>query len=520
MPWLSIPLEQKVAQNKINSLSSSFWVQSIPTLVVLTNEGLYVTKNAKMQVSNVIGSNRSISSPHMVLDSWKKMEHVPIDEAYLGVISSIYKSMKNGYNYIMGYETAKKTIEHDDENGDNHYDHDHGHHSHLSQQKKLISPKIVLSFFQKTITKLDSHPNTKVREKLLTSNNRSDNEKSDNMNSIINSNTSASLLEENENKNENIVFSPVSLEFHRMFLLQEQIQALKEAVSEYNDEIKTQKTSIACDPKSGVCYIKDDNDDESITIEQVQECLTSLGNDDFTNIDGCETEKELCNEISITMMKMNNAARLAFARSVLWSEVVWAKQYEKDHLRQSCTKVEDCESILPGTSSFIDYNEVKRKLHRRTESKMIDGDSSDLDDNDEQMTRSAILEYCGLVCTAVKLPAVRDYISKGTAIFPIEPGKDGCHNLVASNKYTPQQRILNIQNMMLCAVGYEPLLGGLQIRQRIMKIQQVHDEQDEELNTVLSKYMSTIQKLVAKNVVLDFVKRNVSDDKISQAPSH
>ena len=88
MPWLSIPIptnSRQTAQNKnfIQHLSSSFWVNSIPTLVVLTNDGLFVTNNAKADISNLMSSG---GSPHLLLDSWKNIQPVPIDKAYLGVI--------------------------------------------------------------------------------------------------------------------------------------------------------------------------------------------------------------------------------------------------------------------------------------------------------------------------------------------------------------------------------------------------------------------------------------------------
>ncbi len=80
MPWLSIPIQ---SQNVIQHLSSSFWVYSIPTLIVLTKEGKFVTNNAKVQIDNLVSKG---GDPSLLLQSWRKEEQVPIDDAYLGVI--------------------------------------------------------------------------------------------------------------------------------------------------------------------------------------------------------------------------------------------------------------------------------------------------------------------------------------------------------------------------------------------------------------------------------------------------
>lgn len=81
MPWLSIPIQ---SQNVIQHyLSSSFWVYSIPTLIVLTKEGKFVTNNAKVQIDNLISKDGDES---LIIQSWGKELQVPIDDAYLGVI--------------------------------------------------------------------------------------------------------------------------------------------------------------------------------------------------------------------------------------------------------------------------------------------------------------------------------------------------------------------------------------------------------------------------------------------------
>ncbi len=87
MPWLSIPLQPASSssgkKNFISHLPSQFWVNAIPSLVVLTKDGLYVTNTAKSQISHVIGTR---GDPSIVMESWKNIQHVPIDEAYLGII--------------------------------------------------------------------------------------------------------------------------------------------------------------------------------------------------------------------------------------------------------------------------------------------------------------------------------------------------------------------------------------------------------------------------------------------------
>ena len=86
MPWLAIPLQTPggISQKIINSLSSQFWVNSIPSLVVLTKDGLYVTNKAKSQISSIVLNKGS--DPDTLIESWRMTNHVPIDEANFGII--------------------------------------------------------------------------------------------------------------------------------------------------------------------------------------------------------------------------------------------------------------------------------------------------------------------------------------------------------------------------------------------------------------------------------------------------
>ncbi len=84
MPWLAIPLQiPGVSKNIVNALSSKLWVNTIPSLIVFTKDGLYVTNDAKLQVSSTVLSK---ADPNKLLESWRMKPHVPIEEANLGII--------------------------------------------------------------------------------------------------------------------------------------------------------------------------------------------------------------------------------------------------------------------------------------------------------------------------------------------------------------------------------------------------------------------------------------------------
>ncbi len=308
---------------------------------------------------------------------------------------------------------------------------------------------MLLSFFEKTTRKLDVYPNIEVRGKLLV---RYENESDDDRGRM------------------NV---PISLESQRMLLLNEQVQALKESVSEYNSSLK----SCTAD---GICSIEGDNDD-AITVEEVQCCLKLLGLEDFTMVD---STNETYDEILKLMSKMNISARMAFARSVLWSEVSWAKQYEEadDDGNTFSKDSKACEIKFPEKYSFIDFSQVHRTL-------LPLGDESKFSE-EINVDRETILEYCGLLNTALTLPEVQQYLSSGKDVFQLDLDNDREHR-------TPeQQRIVCVQNMMLCAVGYDPILAGAKIGEQIITMK-AHDE---DVNKVLSTYLKNMQ-ISAKNTV-------------------
>mmetsp|Transcript_15914 Transcript_15914/g.23932 ORF Transcript_15914/g.23932 Transcript_15914/m.23932 type:complete len:529 (+) Transcript_15914:68-1654(+) len=437
MPWLSIPLQ---SQNVIRHLSSSFWVNTIPSLIVLTGDELYVTNNAKSDISNIISSR---GDPEIVLESWRNIQQVPINEAYLGAIHFIYSSFKNGYNYLMGYSEDSTTgLINDDQ-------------AHRKDKQRLIPSKILFTFFEKVITQFDVYPDTKVCEKLLIC--YEDKEGSE---------AASSLANDDDDNDERSRTIPVSLETQRQFLLHVQMKALKDAVAEYNSSL----TSCTAD---GVCKIEGDNND-TITVEEVQGCLKLVGCHDFTMVD-CDSETS--DEILKLMTVMNNSARVAFARSVLWSEVNWSKQYE-------CG---DGDNLICDSAKIY-------KVHRNLQGKSEGGESLI---KEIQMDRAKILEYCGLCNTAfTKLPEVQTYISQGKEMFPSDLNNDSTgRNDIHTSSRTSQQRIVNVQNMILCAVGYDPSVGE-KIYTQIIEMQQNNDKDyDEDFNKVLSSYMTNLQNL-------------------------
>ena len=390
---------------------------------------------------------------------------------------SIYKSFQNGYNYLMGNTPSPKEminiITTTNNDLDNNQKRSSPNSNTLKKETKMIPSTLLLSFFQKVITNLESYPGPSIYTKLLVSNNDYD---------VV------------HDKHKNIRV-PVQLGVHRQLLLDEQRKYLIETISTHNYNCKTHNadTSKVCNLKDGTCVSgKTSHEDKTITIDQVQECLILLGqNNDFSNIKGCEFQNDTCVQISNTMSKMNNVARCAYVRSVLWAEIEWINQFEEAHYWKpyevNPTQVQDDKLFVSPSHQtlFLDYAQVQRNLNYKDDAISNRIDVVPMDE--KRIERSKILSYCGLCITALKIPQVEQYILKGKDIFSSKSQNPN------RNKDTPHQRLLNIQNMILCAVGYEPSYGRLEILKKYTK--KVNDEEDEELKSVLFKFITIMQNI-------------------------
>ena len=406
MPWIALPMSRESAQYA-SALSSKLSVNSIPQLVVLDRYGNYVTNDAKAQVANVA---QDIGGSRQLIQSWKNFEAVPIENANLGMMSSLFSKMKKGYNYVTG--TAADDKDRNDADG--------ALSAAANRGGSDLNAFIILSFFQEATDRLKKHPNDDHRKNLV--------------------------KPLNESANSDYIV-PVPLELHRQCLLKEQLSALDDTVSKVSEE-----KSI------------------SVTAKEIQEYLRSLGAKDFTNITSNEeTQKKLLDSMS----EMNEAARVAFARSVLWSEISWIKQEAK---------------LVNG---FVDYTQVKRKLYQSEDGIEID--------------RSAILEFCGLCTAAVKLPEVEAHLQSGRDVFAVDNSE-----MLVDERSTPPQRVLQLQQMMLCAIGFEPKFGGEELH-RVM-IQDTHGERDVELEGSLTSFLMNMQA-AAKKAMVEGINEGLSDMK-------
>jgi hypothetical protein len=155
------------------------------------------------------------------------------------------------------------------------------------------------------------------------------------------------------------------------------------------------------------------------------------------------------------MNVMNEEARTAFARSVLWSEMCWMKQE---------TKMDN---------GLIDFIETKRPLHKT-------GDGQEMD-------RKDLLEFCALCSAVVKLEEVEEHLKSGKDVFASDA------EFLIDDRSTAPQRILQLQRAMLCAIGFEPTFGGEELH-RIM----TSEGTDEEVEGALASYLMTIQVVAKK----------------------
>lgn len=390
MPWIALP----PSDPGIKVLSSKLCVYSIPTLVVLDKNGMFISNNAKVEVDTAMKNGNADE----LINTWKNCNSVPIEEANVGIMSNLWSSLKKS----IGYGTESNSTK-------------------AQEQKGPISkvPGILLhSFFEDASKRLAKHPNPHIKSDLLPEADMSG------------------------------VKIPVSLKSQRQFLLQEQILALKDSVLKYNST----------------------NDKErEMNEEEIQRCLRDLGQEDFSCI--VMTDKVGKKDLLKAMTVMNETARIAFARSVLWTEI----EFSKEMNRKQLGKKDDLQES-------IEYGHIERNLRRTTDA---------VDVKDGGMPRLDAIAFAGLCSVGLRLPEVQNYVQTGLSDFFKSDGFNQTN--VSSQTGSTLHRILQFQRMMLCAVGYEPHFGGKQL-QKLM----IQDDitEDSELSEALSEYVSSIHDYV------------------------
>ena len=400
MPWLSMPMTPEGAKH-INKLSAKLSVRSIPQLIVLdAKTGRYVTNDAKSQVVHV---GKDVARQTQLINSWKDAQSVPLDQANLGIMSSIFSKVKQGLGFGGNNDSQAKKVRDDGSDGDD----DRGYDTGIGSNDN--NAYTIMSFFNEANERLKEYPNEEERK---------------------------SIIQPLDNCVEkgNEYFVPVSLKNQRQALLETQLRALETTVSRVSEEKKT-----------------------SVTAKDIQEHLRALGAKDFTNI---TADAKIQTELLDQMNDMNEHARMAFARSVLWSEHYWDQQ------EREINKIE--------SDGVLDYAQTKRKLHQK-------GDGISMD-------RNTVIEFSGLCSTLVKLPEVENHLQSGRKLFD---NSDMGEEYLVSDNVTAPQRVLHLQYMMLCSVGFEPICGGEELY-KIMT-QDHGAETDVELAGSISSYIMAMQ---------------------------
>jgi hypothetical protein len=417
MPWLALPMTSQTAVYASN-LSSRLSVRSIPQLVVLDKHGNYITNNGKSLVANAAND---IGASLQLIQSWKSAQVTPIDKVNFGMVSSIFSKVKDSYNYVTGSGTSGM-VEKDSKMNCNETSTcstscqeyangaargSSGGSNSIDKLELDLVAYTILAFFQEAATRLKKFPDAETQIKLIRP-----------LNNV-----------EASSKHSDDYVVPTSLEEHRSYLLKEQILALDDTVSKVSEERS-----------------------DSITSREVQDHLRALGANQFSGITSdLDVQKTLKDHMNV----MNEEARTAFARSVLWSEMRWMKQE---------TKMDN---------GIIDFIETKRPLNKT-------GDGQEMD-------RKDLLEFCALCSAVVKLEEVEEHLKSGKDVFASDA------EFLIDDRSTAPQRILQLQRAMLCAIGFEPTFGGEELH-RIM----TSEGTDEEVEGALASYLMTIQVVAKK----------------------
>jgi hypothetical protein len=287
-------------------------------------------------------------------------------------------------------------------------------------------------------------------------------------------------------------YIPIPIKDHQQFILKEQLDILNQVVTNYND-----------------------NNDDKVTVSSVQESLRLIGsgeNGDNTFVHHDEEEER---QTSKAMKDMNDAARSAFCRSILSSEYYW---YQKQREIQDISAV-GLEKTNASTNTptnnveveraklmMLDYNQVKRNLQRNND-----------DDSSIAMDRQTALEFCGLCTTAVKIPQVKSYIKNGHLDFDNDVYKNTVHtddnallSSTSSSSSSPEQRFSHLQQMILCALGYEPFHGSKEMQKLMINMNNNTNDSDgdgnnddhlkEAFSTFLVTSQQTIKEIMEDNI--------------------
>ena len=187
-----------------------------------------------------------------------------------------------------------------------------------------------------------------------------------------------------------------------------------------------------------------------MALEDAQLVLRQVGANNFGLIgfdsDGKKSKGQ--RNVLDAMSAMNDAARRAFARAVLRSELRW-------------------DTLLPGTD-----NSNMRSLK----------DSGGLD-------RNAIIEFCGLCNAAIILPEVCAFLQDGTDMM-----SSSSQNTAEEDSGTPTDRLNHLHDMMMRAIGFDSDFGRNELKRQFFDGDQCCDTEDNmddpELHDTFAKFMT------------------------------
>lgn len=331
------------------------------------------------------------------------------------------------------------------------------------------SYEVIQTFFKKVTDTLRSYPFQEQMHDLLTS-----------------------LLDDSNNDDPNYLV-PISLEQQRERLLNVQIQVLTQVIQEFQSngqDIHTQQKNMDLSDATAVATTATHH---SPTLKEIQTLLKTIGEDhDMSHITTNSLQQA---SIRNCMNDMNQAARMAFARSVLYSEMIWlhTQEHYDEHSYSTCTRSSTTYDPSKAFVWPIDYTSSKRSYRRSV--------------HDGAMDRNYIIEYCGLCSAILNLEEVKEYVETGqriildTDLIMNEDHYDGKgdkgdknHHHTRMTYVSAQHRILLLQQLMLCAIGFEPNYGGEEIRRFLSEEEEGEkEEEDVELRQQISTYLLSVQ---------------------------
>lgn len=466
MPWLALSLlddAESVSYSK--AIASHLSIRTIPQVVVLdccksssgssSHGGEYITHDAKSQIISAWNKGNGgddddddddVDDDAFVdlIRLWKGAPRIPLRQIKLGIVNKIFNKVQQGYQYFLGYSPSSN----------NHQDHPESisnnvqvqgltttpssssssshskQHDMIVKEDELFMVNALMEFFQDATARLKVYPTTQPRMQLM-------------------KNVSTS------HDDEHVILLPVSMEDHRRFLLQEQLQVLEDTIWRMNQQNDHDVTT-------------------RLSMDVVQEHLQSLGCNDFSNI---TDNDKIQQDLVTSMMEMNHHARNAFVRSILWSEMQWIK---------NCEIVKDGHVGGGGGGALtMHFQTDHRPLFRKNDGVHMD--------------RKSVLEFCGLCNTAIQMQEVERFVKFGQEMLDDDDDDDDEkeHVIIPWNDLSVHQRMILLQQLLLCAVGFEPNFGGQELH-RFMTMDLNHDD-DDELKNVVESYLINMQ-LFAKNV--------------------